>query len=288
MKQKTWPAASDGSHFKSLNLYRPTTSLFHPTPRHSRLNQLPSSQPSNFSTLPFDILTKIGSSLNHPDLKSSSLVCTSWRDGLTPLREAMLFVMWGKKFKHGRGGVRKNLGKALDSFMKGVVRGSTLAMVDAGLIYWEMGRKEDGVALYRRAAELGDHNGECNLGISYLQVEPPNQKEAFKWLYKASVAGHARAQYQLALCLHQGRGVQRDLTEAGKWYLRAAEGGYTRAMYNTSLCYLSGEGLVHSHRQAKKWMKRAAECGHRKAQYEHGLLLFSVRTSCEQNHVFLS
>lgn len=35
-----------------------------------------------------------------------------------------------------------------------------------------------------------------------------------KWLYQASIAGHVRAQYQLALCLHRGRGVDFNLQEA--------------------------------------------------------------------------
>lgn len=80
----------------------------------------------------------------------------------------MIFLRWGKRFKHGQG-VRRNLVKALDSFLKGASRGSTLAMVDAGLVCWEMGRKEKAIALYCKAAELGDPAGQCNLGISYLQ-----------------------------------------------------------------------------------------------------------------------
>lgn len=80
----------------------------------------------------------------------------------------MLLLKWGKRFKHGHGGVRPNIQKALDSFLKGAARGSTLAMVDAGLIYWEMGKKEESIALYRKAAELGNPTAQCNLGISYL------------------------------------------------------------------------------------------------------------------------
>lgn len=186
----------------------------------------------------------------------------------------MLFLRWGKRFKHGRG-VKQNTEKALESFLKGAARGSTLAMVDAGLVYWEMGKKEEAIQLYRRAAELADSAGQCNLGISYLRAEPPNPKEAVKWLKQASVSGHIRAQYQLALCLHQGHGVEQNLQEAARWYLKAAEGGYVRAMYNTSLCYSMGEGLVLNHRLARKWMKRAADRGHCKAQFEHGLGLFS-------------
>lgn len=186
----------------------------------------------------------------------------------------MLLVRWGKRFKHGRGGVRPNLNKALESFLKGASRGSAPAMVDAGLIYWEMGWKEESIAMYKKAAELGDPAGICNLGISHLHAEPPMLKEAVKCFYQAASGGNVRAQYNLALCLHQGRGVDRNLPEAAKWYLRAAEGGNVRAMYNTHLCYSSGEGLRSSHLQARKWLKRAADCGHSRAQYEYGLKLF--------------
>ncbi|KAL5718174.1 hypothetical protein ACHQM5_011109 [Ranunculus cassubicifolius] len=277
MKQQgTWPASSEASHFSSLRFGQ--IPKLPSTPHHHRRPKFPppsSSNSSPFSLLPSDILTKIAASFNYPDLRSASLVCKSWRDSLTPLREAMLFLVWGKKFKHGSGGVRVNKNKALDSFLKGVYLGSTLAMVDAGLLYWELGKKEEGIRLYMKAADLGDPAGQCNLGISFLRVEPPNPEEAVKWLYKASIAGHSRAQYQLALCLHQGRGLRRNIAEAAKWYLRAAEGGYVRAMYNTSLCYSFGEGLPKSLRHAKKWMKRAADRGHTKAQYEYGLGLFS-------------
>ncbi|XP_057949209.1 F-box protein At1g70590 [Malania oleifera] len=299
MKQRTWPARSEASRFAAFPLENVNEkkegelrhlgfrSKHHSSTREAkcilfRSRSSSSSSSSShsldgrdFSALPYDVLVKIAASFTLPNLQAASLVCRAWRDALQPLREAMLLLRWGKRFKHGRDGVRANLNKALDSFLKGAARGSTLAMVDAGLVYWEMGKKVEGIALYKKAAELGDPAGQCNLGIAYLQAEPPSPKEAVKWLYRASIAGHVRAQYQLALCIHQGRGLDRDLTEAARWYLRAAEGGYVRAMYNTSLCYSLGEGLVHSHRQAKKWMKRAADHGHSKAQFEHGLGLFS-------------
>ncbi|KAK1415786.1 hypothetical protein QVD17_31573 [Tagetes erecta] len=278
MNDHTWPHRSETSHFSTLlfPIKNPSTKPHNST--SNRICQFKSSSSSDyrdFASLPNDVLTKIAANFSLPNLQTASLVCKSWRDGLRPLREAMLFLRWGKRFKHGRGGVKANLDKALDSFLKGAARGSTLAMVDAGLVYWEMGKKEEGVALYRRAAELGDPAGQCNLGISYLQAEPPNVKEAVKWLYQASVAGYVRGQYQLALCLHRGIGTDQNLSEAARWYLRAADGGYVRAMYNVSLCYSLGKGFVKNHRQARKWMKFAADHGHRKAQLEHGLTLFS-------------
>lgn len=81
----------------------------------------------------------------------------------------MAIFKWAKRFKHGRGGVKPDLDKALDSFLKAAARGSILAMVDAGLIYWKMGKIEEAIVWYRRAAELGDPAGQCNLAISFLQ-----------------------------------------------------------------------------------------------------------------------
>lgn len=287
MKRRTRPDRSAGSRFTALqfpiiedNRQPELTPSAQKTKikRHSRFScsrSIKSTEGHDFASLPFDVLNKIAASFTLPQLRAASLVCKSWNDALRPLREAMVLLRWGKRFKHGRGGVRKNLDKALDSFLKGAARGSTLAMVDAGLMYWEMDKKEAAIGLYRKAAVLGDPAGQFNLGISYLQAQPANAEEAVKWLYQASIAGHVRAQYQLALCLHRGRGVDSNLQEAARWYLRAAEGGYVRAMYNISLCYSLEEGLPLSHRQAKKWMKRAADCGHSKAQFEHGLSLFS-------------
>ncbi|ERN06916.1 F-box protein At1g70590 [Amborella trichopoda] len=284
MEQRTWPPASDGCQFPRLFSSIPTHKVASPRssirPKKSSKgsatscnNKLPLNP--NFSALPFDVLRRLASSFTVTDLWAASRVCRSWREGLQPLREAMVLVRWGKRFKHGMGGVRRNLNKALDSFLKAAAHGSAAAMVDAGLIFWEMGKKDDGIALYRKAAALGDPAGQCNLGLSYLQVDPPNPEEAVRWFYKAAFAGHVGAKYSLALCLQQGRGVACNRVEAARWYLRAAEGGNARAMYNTALCYLSGEGISRNYQLARKWMKRAADFGHRKAQYEHGLSLFS-------------
>ncbi|KAK9751084.1 hypothetical protein RND81_02G240500 [Saponaria officinalis] len=269
MNHRTWPTKSTVSPYSSFCPSKP-----HQSPPYNHRNNHHYYR-RGYSALPYDLIKRIAATFTHGDLNAASSVCKSWNDALRPLREAMLLLRWGKRFKHGRAGVRANRQKALESFLKGAARGSSLAMVDAGIIYWEMGRRDEGLRFYRRAADLGDASGQCNLGIAYLQADFANDTEAIRWLRQSACAGHARAQYQLALCLHHGRGIERNLPEAAKWYLRAAERGYVRAMYNASLCFGSGDGFPQSHRQAKKWMKRAADHGHKKAQFEHGLHLFT-------------
>ncbi|PKA57790.1 F-box protein [Apostasia shenzhenica] len=296
---KTWPPPSLPFRFSVLPIHKPSNSdgrkvkrspLRNANPpsadfylrcrsgRGDRVESLPrATQPptaGSFADLPFDVLARLAAAFDIPDLWAASTVCRSWREALRPLREAMVLLRWGKRFKHGCG-VRRDPSRAMESFLKGAERGCAAAMVDAGLMYWEMGRKEEGKDFYARAAELGHPAGQCNLGIYYLEAKPPCPDEALKWFYKAAKLGNARAQYSLALCLHKGRGVKRNSSEAAKWYLRAAEGGNVRAMYNTFLCYSTGEGFSRNLRKASLWLKRAADSGHRKAQFEHGIELFS-------------
>ncbi|XP_078447146.1 F-box family protein isoform X2 [Wolffia australiana] len=229
----------------------------------------------DFSDLPDELLLRIAAPMDLPTLLAASAVCKSWREALRPMREAMVLLCYGKRFKHGRGGWKRDPQKALESFLKGAARGLAAAMVDAGLMYWEMGRKEESRGLYWKAAELGHPTAQCNLGISFLEADHPNPVEAVKWFRKSAMSGYARAQYSLALCLHRGRGVEQNPKEAAKWFLQAAEGGNIRAMYNVSICYSTGEGLPQDHRQARKWMKLAADQGHKSAQLERGLELYA-------------
>ncbi|KAG5103484.1 hypothetical protein JHK84_048453 [Glycine max] len=95
---------------------------------------------SNFSTLPYDVLTKIVTSSDDPNIRAKSLVCRAW----------------GKPFKNDHCGTGPNANKALDSFIKATVCGSTLTMVDVSLICWARGKKPKAMEFYLKAAKLGN------------------------------------------------------------------------------------------------------------------------------------
>lgn len=42
--------------------------------------------------------------------------------------------------------------------------------------------------------------------------------------------GFAVSQYQVAVCLEQGRGIEEDLVEAKRWFLLAANQGHQNAI----------------------------------------------------------
>ncbi|KAM0893915.1 hypothetical protein ACQ4PT_024816 [Festuca glaucescens] len=236
---------------------------------------------SDFADLPQELLHRALSASSTADVSAASRACRAWRDALQPLREAAALHAHGRRLKHGpavpapcgvegRDVARRS---ALGMFQRAARLGSAAAMVDAGLLCWEEGQREEAMGYYQRAAELGHPVGMCNLGVSYLEADPPEAEEAVRWFYPAASAGNVRAQYNLGLCLQNGKGIKRNQREAAKWYLRAAEGGNVRAMYNVSLCYCLGEGFTQDHVRAKKWLQLAADCGHKKALYECGLKL---------------
>ncbi|KAK4486388.1 hypothetical protein RD792_009061 [Penstemon davidsonii] len=217
---------------------------------------------TDVNSLPCDVILRIAAQFGPPDLIGASLVCVAWRDALKPLREAMVFTEAGKILKREHKRVNAMLGEALEAFLKGAARGYTPAMVEVGLIYYlDMGRKDEGILWYRRAAELGDPAGQYHLAMFYFQLQgnnPYNTKVAIEYLHKAAIGGHALAQHKLAHCYHQGRGVTPSTAETARWFLRAAEGGYMPAMLNISLCYLVGIGVPKG-TAGSEWHKRARE-----------------------------
>ncbi|KAJ1271513.1 hypothetical protein BS78_06G133100 [Paspalum vaginatum] len=259
---QTWPPPTPSPPpFSS----RPRAASPSPSPRrrHSKKHKPPPApaRSADFSALPPELLHQALAAACASDVAAASRACRAWRDALQPLREAAALHAYGRCIKHGasRGGggggsLDTERQRALWLFRRAARLGSAAAMVDAGLMCWEDGRREEAVAYYRSAAELGHPIGMCNLGVSYLE-------------------GNARAQYNLGLCLQNGKGLKRNQKEAAKWYLRAAEGGNVRAMYNISLCYNFGEGLSQDPLRAKRWLQLAADCGHKKALYECGIKL---------------
>ncbi|XP_066343071.1 F-box protein At1g70590-like isoform X2 [Miscanthus floridulus] len=134
-------------------------------------------------------------SKKHKPPPAPSRACRAWRDALRLLREAAALHAYGRRVKHGlvagsaasrgAGGERleterqRALGlfrrterqRALGLFRRAARLDSAAAMVDAGLMCWEDGRREEAVGYYRSAADLGHPVGMCNLGVSYLEGE---------------------------------------------------------------------------------------------------------------------
>jgi len=174
---------------------------------------------------------------------------------------------------------------------------------------------------YRKAAERGHVKAQYELGLCYANgngVEK-NEAEAKKWFSSAAARGHSKAknrmqaeqyrqraehgdaiaQYELAMCYANGRGVVKDVSEAGKWYRKSAEQGHFIAQFQLGLMYYNGEGIETNKLEAMKWYRKAAEQGHIYAQFQLGLMYYNgegvepnmleamkwYRKAAEQGHV---
>ena len=121
---------------------------------------------------------------------------------------------------------------------------------------------------YTLAAEQGDADAQCNLGVCYEHgsgVEKDLAK-AVEWYNKAAEQGEATAQCNLGVCYEHGMGAEKDLAKAVEWYNKAAEQGYARAQCYLGTCYYKGTGIEKNPSKAAEWYTMAAEQGYARAQ----------------------
>ena len=118
------------------------------------------------------------------------------------------------------------------------------------------------------AAEQGFARAQYNLGICYHDGRgvPRDEVEAVKWYRKAAEQGFAPAQFNLGICHFNGEGVAKDSVQAVSWYRKAAEQGVAEAQSSLGFCYIYGEGVAKDDVQAVSWYRKAADQGNAKAQ----------------------
>jgi TPR repeat protein len=82
----------------------------------------------------------------------------------------------------------------------------------------------------------------------------------------AAYKGNVEAQYKLAECYYNGRGVDIDYASAGTWYRKSAEAGYAQAQYSLGNLLYIGLGVDEDEAEAVKWYQKAADSGNAKAK----------------------
>jgi TPR repeat protein len=122
---------------------------------------------------------------------------------------------------------------------------------------------------WRQLAETGDAEGEYQLGMSYCCGYGPGHTDtiARKWLCRAALQGHEKAQYQLARMY--GYGIKKrpismpqTMDYAYLWYgLAAAQGDQLAVGYLAAL----GQSMTPQQiARAREWQSRpavVADCG---------------------------
>ena len=157
--------------------------------------------------------------------------------------------------------VRIYIGMALASLAIGAPPPACADKSDA-LAAYQSGNYKEAARQFRPLAENGDVEAAYYLGYMHEKgqgVAKDNERMR-KWYQRAADAGHAKAQYKVAVGYAFGLGglAQSD-EDAAKWLQQSAENGYKRAQKTLGRAYAEGRyGLPRDAKQAEYWSKKAA------------------------------
>lgn len=157
-------------------------------------------------------------------------------------------------------------------------RGDVDAQCDLGMAYasGEAVPQDHALAVqwFRKAAEQGDAFAQLSLGVAYEDGKGVSQDwtQAVHWYRQAAEQGDDAAQYCLGVAYDFGRGVPQDWNRAAQLYLQAVEQGNSFAQYNLAVSYTKGKGVTQDDEQAAHWYRKAAEQGNEFAQNDLGVM----------------
>jgi uncharacterized protein len=133
------------------------------------------------------------------------------------------------------------------------------AGVKAGIDAWQAGDYTGAVRIWRPLADQGSGDAQFNLGQAYRlgRGVPADLRTAQSWFEKAAQQGHAQAQANLGLILHQNGERQRAMP----WIRKAAEAGDPRAQYVLGTELFNGDLLPKDWPRAYALMQLSAGQG---------------------------
>jgi localization factor PodJL len=132
-----------------------------------------------------------------------------------------------------------------------------------------------GTAGLRNAVAKGDARAVFDLATRLadgrgVQRDP---KLALKLFERSAAAGLVPAQFRVGNMYEKGIGTSRDIGLARLWYERAAEKGNAKAMHNLAVLYAEGATGKPDYPIAGEWFRKAAELGVRDSQFNLAILL---------------
>ena len=149
----------------------------------------------------------------------------------------------GTYYRNGWGGMPKDREKAIywhrlatmgDDVTYAAL--SVKALIEMGVLSSSGTAKASSASSSSRTETSDNPKTLYSQGLSYKSQNKDTQ--AFECFKKAAEMGHTRAQYELALCYKDGKGVSKNETETGKWLQKAADGGDYDAMDYLAIGYI--------------------------------------------------
>ncbi len=170
-------------------------------------------------------------------------------------------------------------GLNLEDLTAAADKGSTGAQVLLGFRYTsgETPDLEKAVALFRKAAEKKDADGEYYMGVAYLSGlgVTKDEAQAATWFERSANRGHAVAQYWFGEMTAKGRGgLAADWKKAFPYFEKAARGAVPNAIVEIGIMYVYGYGgLPVDYEKSAACYRVAWQLGSSLAQYNLGRLV---------------
>lgn len=160
-------------------------------------------------------------------------------------------------------GVTKDLKRSVHFWELAAKGNSVDAYRELGFIYQRQKQDDAAMKLFRKAALLGDMPSAYQYAKKQLNdpASTGDKQEAVVFLTKAAEAGNVQAQCDLGMLYFQGNVITKDQTNAVKWFKQAAQNGWALAQWNLALCYIDGLGVERDYDQALYWLGEATSKG---------------------------
>ncbi|NGP17235.1 SEL1-like repeat protein [Devosia aurantiaca] len=145
----------------------------------------------------------------------------------------------------------------------------------------------------REAAANGDAKAQFEVAaiLGEGRAVEKNPEESAKWYERSAAQGFVPAQYRLGNLYELGSGVEKDLEQAKLWYQRSAEAGNRMAMHNLAALHAGGQMGEQEFEVASEWFARAAALGMTDSQFNLGMLYargLGVEQDFEQSYKWFS
>ena len=95
---------------------------------------------------------------------------------------------------------------------------------------------------------------------------------AVEYYQKASGQNYANAQFNLGDMYEYGKGVEKDFKKAVEYYQKAADQNYAQAQKSLGFMYEYGKGVEKDFKKAVKYYQKAADQNYAQAQFNLGLM----------------
>lgn len=149
----------------------------------------------------------------------------------------------------------------------------------------EMERRKVGKKQKRHVGDSTDTKAAKQMRPDARSMHQPHEVTPVltRMLVEGAQNGHAEMQQYLAVCYHDGVGVQQDLAKAVEWYLKAAEQGNANAQFSMAYCYEHGVGIDEDlAKSAELYIKAARQMSALAEGALNGMLSSTMSTAAAQ------